>query len=123
MKINKALLALVALLGALTHAGIDRIVRDFKTVAEALPNGDLAVSMIEAEHASYNRGQSNLVQLFLGIAIAFIVGIGVAVPILNDVIADTTFENGMTETVVGYVPLFLGLLLLVAVAAPIMRRV
>lgn len=67
--------------------------------------------------------QSNLVQLFLGIAIAFIVGVGVAVPILNDVIASTNFSNSMTETVVGYVPLFLGLLLLVAVAAPIMRRV
>jgi len=77
-------------------------------------------------HAKFkadDSAQSNLVQLFLGIAIAFIVGIGVAVPILNDVISSTTFSNTMTETVVGYVPLFLGLLLLVAVAAPIMRRV
>lgn len=70
-----------------------------------------------------DRGQSNLVQLFLGIAIAFIVGVGVAIPILNDVISSTNFTNPMTGTVVGYVPLFLGLLLLVAVAAPIMRRV
>lgn len=73
--------------------------------------------------AQDNSAQSNLVQLFLGIAIAFIVGVGVAVPILNDVISSTNFSNSMTETVVGYVPLFLGLLLLVAVAAPIMRRV
>jgi hypothetical protein len=81
---------------------------------------------LRKEHKRFaqdNSAQSNLVQLFLGIAIAFIVGVGVAVPILNDVIADTNFSNSMTETVVGYVPLFLGLLLLVAVAAPIMRRV
>lgn len=70
-----------------------------------------------------DRGQSNLVQLFLGIAIAFIVGVGVAVPIVNDVISSTNFSNSMTQTVVEYVPMFLGLLLLVAVAAPIMRRV
>ncbi len=81
---------------------------------------------LRKEHERFaqdGRAQSNLVQLFLGIAIAFIVGVGVAVPILNDVISSTNFSNGMTETVVGYVPLFLGLLLLVAVAAPIMRRV
>ncbi len=81
---------------------------------------------LRKEHKRFsndNSAQSNLVQLFLGIAIAFIVGVGVAVPILNDVIAETNFTNSMTETVVGYVPLFLGLLLLVAVAAPIMRRV
>lgn len=84
------------------------------------------LQQLRKEHKSLaqdNRAQSNLVQLFLGIAIAFIVGVGVAVPILNDVIASTNFSNSMTETVVGYVPLFLGLLLLVAVAAPIMRRV
>lgn len=81
---------------------------------------------LRSEHdrfAQDTSAQSNLVQLFLGIAIAFIVGVGVAVPILNDVISSTNFSNSMTETVVGYVPLFLGLLLLVAVAAPIMRRV
>ncbi len=81
---------------------------------------------LRKEHKRFtqdNSAQSNLVQLFLGIAIAFIVGVGVAVPIVNDVIADTNFSNDMTQTVVEYVPMFLGLLLLVAVAAPIMRRV
>lgn len=83
---------------------------------------ELMYSAFKAETRA-DRGQSNLVQLFLGIAIAFIVGVGVAIPILNDTISSTNFTNSMTETVVGYVPLFLGLLLLVAVAAPIMRRV
>lgn len=79
--------------------------------------------LMKLEKRKYDRGQSNLVQLFLGIAIAFIVGVGVAIPILNDTISSTNFSNTMTQTVVEYVPLFLGLLLLVAVAAPIMRRV
>lgn len=69
----------------------------------------------------YERGQGNLIGLFIGITIATIVGVGVVIPLMNDQMQSTTFQNSMTETVVGYIPLFVGLLLLVGVAAPMMR--
>jgi len=71
-----------------------------------------------------NRGQAaggNLVALVVGIAVAVIVAVGVAIPITNDVIASSNL-TGITATVVGFIPVMLGLLIFVATAAPIMRR-
>lgn len=68
-----------------------------------------------------NRGQGNLVSLIVGIAVASIVGIGVGIPIMNQVI-NTANLTGITSTVVGFIPVMLALLIFVATASPIMRR-
>jgi hypothetical protein len=87
------------------------------------PGGSISRSRIRLQKSAYDRGQASIIQLFLGITIAVIVGVGVVIPLMNDQMASTNFTNTMTETVIGYIPLFIGLLLLVGVAAPIMRRV
>lgn len=66
-------------------------------------------------------GQSNLTGLIVGIAVAGIVGVGVGIPLINDVIASSNL-TGITATVVGFIPVMLGLLIFVATASPIMRR-
>lgn len=63
----------------------------------------------------------NLVSLIVGIAVASIVGIGVGIPIMNEVI-NTANLTGITATVVGFIPVMLALLIFVATASPIMRR-
>lgn len=69
-----------------------------------------------------NRAQSgNLTGLIVGIAVAAIVGVGVGIPIINDVINSSNM-TGITATVVGFIPVMLGLLIFVATASPIMRR-
>lgn len=64
---------------------------------------------------------SNLTGLIVGIAVAAIVGVGVGIPIINDVIASSNM-SGITATVVGFIPVMLGLLIFVATASPIMSR-
>lgn len=68
------------------------------------------------------RGQGNIGSLFIGIMVAAILGVGVAIPVIIDVIDDANV-SGTTETVLDLIPLFVGLLLLVALAGPLMRRV
>lgn len=68
------------------------------------------------------RGGSNIGGLFIGIMVAAILGIGVAIPVVEDVIASSNV-SGTTATVVGLISLFIALLLLVALAGPLMRRV
>ena len=63
----------------------------------------------------------NLSGLMVGIAVAAIIGIGVAIPIINDVIASSN-ASGITQTVLNFVPIMLGLLVFVAAASPIMNR-
>lgn len=60
--------------------------------------------------------------MFIGIMVAAILGVGVAIPVILDVIEDSNV-TGTTATVLDLVPLFVGLLLLVALAGPLMRRV
>jgi hypothetical protein len=62
------------------------------------------------------RGQSGLVGAFIGIMIAVIVGVGVAIPVIQQTITNASL-TGMTALVVGYLPLLLGLVLFVAIAA------
>jgi len=68
-----------------------------------------------------NRAQGNMTGLIIGIAVAAIVGVGVGIPIINDVIASSNL-SGITATVVGFIPIMLGLLIFVAAASPIMNR-
>jgi hypothetical protein len=76
-----------------------------------------------AAFAADDRAQmgGNLTGLMVGLAVAAIVGIGVAIPIINDVIA-TSNVSGITATVLDFIPIMLGLLIFVAAASPIMRR-
>lgn len=68
-----------------------------------------------------DRAQGNLVSLVIGIAVAVIVGVGVAIPIVNDVI-NTSNLTGLTATIVGFIPVMLGVLIFVATVGPIMNR-
>jgi hypothetical protein len=69
-----------------------------------------------------NRAQGNIGSLFIGVMVAAILGIGVAIPVILDVINESNVD-GTTATVLNLVPLFVALLLLVALAGPLMRRV
>lgn len=69
-----------------------------------------------------NRAQGNIGSLFIGVMVAAILGIGVAIPVILDVINNSNVD-GTTATVLNLVPLFVALLLLVALAGPLMRRV
>lgn len=71
-----------------------------------------------------SRGQmgSNLVGLFIGVLIAGIVAIQVFIPVINDAISQSSV-SGTAATVLGLLPLFAALLVLIALAAPLMRRV
>lgn len=71
---------------------------------------------------SVDRAQGNIGSLFIGVMVAAILGIGVAIPVILDVINNANV-TGTTATVLGLVPLFVALLLLVALAGPLMRRV
>jgi hypothetical protein len=68
------------------------------------------------------RAQGNIGSLFIGVMVAAILGVGVAIPVVLDVI-DQANVTGTTATVLDLVPLFVALLLLVALAGPLMRRV
>lgn len=68
-----------------------------------------------------DRAQGNLVSLVIGIAVAVIVGVGVSIPIVNDVI-NTANLTGLTATIVGFIPVMLGVLIFVATVGPIMNR-
>jgi VIT1/CCC1 family predicted Fe2+/Mn2+ transporter len=76
---------------------------------------------VRMQHAAYARGQTNLVGLILGVTVAAIVGVGVAVPIINDVVSSANL-TGTDALIAGFISTFLILLLLVAVASPLMNR-
>jgi hypothetical protein len=65
---------------------------------------------------------SNLVSLFMGILVAAIIGIAVVIPVVNDVIASSNI-SGTTATIVGLIPTFVGLMLLMGLSSPLMGRV
>lgn len=64
----------------------------------------------------------NMVSLFIGLLIAAIVVLQVFIPVVNDAIEDAGI-SGTEATVVELLPLFAVLLLLIALAGPLMRRV
>jgi len=59
--------------------------------------------------------QAGLSGAFIGIMIATIIGVGVTIPIVQDVIDDSNI-TGLTAVVLGNLPILLGVVLLVAVA-------
>jgi len=71
-----------------------------------------------------NRAQmgGNMVSLFIGLLIAAIVVLQVFIPVVQDAIASSGIA-GTEQTIVGLLPLFAVLLLLIALAGPLMRRV
>jgi hypothetical protein len=54
--------------------------------------------------------------------IAVILGVSVAIPVIQNS-TDNANVTGNTATVLGLLPLFVALLLLIALAGPLMRRV
>jgi len=77
---------------------------------------------IEFDRQMDNRGQSNLVGLFIGLMIATIVAVQVFIPVVNDAIASSNV-SGTEKTILELLSLFAALLLLIALASPLMRRV
>lgn len=67
------------------------------------------------------RGQTNLVGLILGVLIAGIVAISVFIPVINDQIANSNV-TGTTKTILDLLPLFAALLVMIALASPLMNR-
>lgn len=58
--------------------------------------------------------------LFVGVMVAVVIGAGATIPILVDAIAGSG-ASGTTATVMGLVPLFVAVLLLVALARPLLK--
>lgn len=95
-----------------------------EVLAERFPTwqGRMAFRQLAAQHRGVDRAQAgNLVNLVIGIAVAVIVGVGVSIPIVNDVIAQSNL-TGLTATIVGFIPVMLGVLIFVATVGPIMNR-
>lgn len=65
--------------------------------------------------------RGNLISVVIGVTVAVIVGVGVAIPIVNDVIAQANLSS-LTGTIVGFIPVMMGVLVFVATVGPIMRR-
>lgn len=62
-----------------------------------------------------NKAQAGLSGAFINIMIAVIIGVGIAIPVVIQTIANSSI-TGMTATILGYLPLLMGVVLLVAVA-------
>lgn len=65
-------------------------------------------------------GQTNLVALFIGLLIAAIVAMKVFIPVVTDAANNLT---GTSATIANLLPLFAILLILIGLAAPLMRRI
>jgi len=61
------------------------------------------------------KGQAGLTGAFISIMIAVIIGVGIAIPVVKDTIENASL-TGMTGTILNYLPLLMGVVLLVAVA-------
>ena len=67
------------------------------------------------------KAQGGLVTAFISILVATIVGVGVAIPVVQDTITNASL-TGTTLTIVNLIPLMIGLVLFVAIAALITVR-
>jgi len=61
------------------------------------------------------KAQSGLSGAFIGIMIAVIIGVGVAIPVVVETVANASL-TGTTATILNYLPLLMAVVLLVAVA-------
>ncbi len=69
-----------------------------------------------------DRAQSNITRLVIGVMIAAIVVVQVFIPTVQDAI-ESANVSGTEETVLSLLPLFAALLVLIALASPLMSRV
>ena len=67
------------------------------------------------------KAQAGLVAAFIGIMIAVIVGVGVAIPVIKDTINSSSI-TGTTKTILDYLPLMMAVVLFVGVAALVYLR-
>lgn len=63
----------------------------------------------------FKKAQSGLSGAFINIMIATIIGVGIAIPVVIDT-TNNSSVTGMTRTILTYLPLLMGVVLLVAVA-------
>jgi len=71
----------------------------------------------------YDRGQSNLVELMIGLLLAGIMAMAVFIPVWTSVLNDVTANLSSTQqTIAELVPLFIIILILVAAVSPLRRR-
>lgn len=61
------------------------------------------------------KGQAGLSGAFIGIMIAVIIGVGVAIPVVIEILNNSSV-TGTTRTILNYIPLLIAVVLLVAVA-------
>lgn len=61
------------------------------------------------------KAQSGLSGAFIGIMIAVIIGVGIAIPVVVDTV-DNSSVTGTTKTILNYIPLLMAVVMLVAVA-------
>lgn len=73
-------------------------------------------------HDSRAQMGGNLVSLFIGILIAALVVLQVFIPVVTDTIASSGIDGTVLQ-IAELLPLFSALLLLIAMAGPLMRRV
>ena len=94
-------------------------------VGFAHPGDELALASYRATAARYGRADraqtTNIAGLFIGIMVAVIIGVDVVIPVITDSIANSSV-SGNTETILDLLPLFIALLLLIALASPLMNR-
>lgn len=69
----------------------------------------------------YKKGQTGLVAAFIGLMISVIVGVGVAIPVIKETIANSSI-TGTTKVILDYLPLMMAVVLFVGVAALIYVR-
>jgi len=62
------------------------------------------------------KAQAGLVAAFIGLMIAVIVGVGVAIPVIKETITNSSI-TGTTATILNYLPLMMAVVLFVGVAA------
>ena len=74
-----------------------------------------AVAQLQVQMFKYNKAQSGLAGAFIMILIGVIVGVGVTIPIINEVISNASI-TGMTYTILTYLSVMIALVLFISVA-------
>lgn len=69
-----------------------------------------------------SENRSSLVGVMIALMIGALVALEVVIPVIQDGIASANV-TGTTATILGMIPMFVSILLLVAVASPLMSRV